>query len=224
MIGLVVFLAWLVCCAIPAEALEQRLNSSSIVIPDPLPWPVTACSIEELERLRSAWLGSGRDHEVVAKRVEKARSLLGQAPTFPPEGGQHNQWYQCLKCQMSLETVDPTHHRCRKCGKVYSGYPYDNVLYKSWHGRNSSAMATLAWAFALTGEKPFAKCVREMLLTYADLYLKYPYHSSRMGNRDDKPSVTGGHVMEQTLSESSWVLNVCDERGRDASPARRVTA
>jgi hypothetical protein len=179
-------------------------------LPDPLPWPVTACSIGELGRLRSAYAGSGAEHDVVQEKVDRARNILEDSPVYPPEGGQHNLHYQCLKCQMSLETVDATHHRCLKCGEVYSGYPYDNTLYKGWHGRNASDMVTLAWAFAMTGEEPFGERVGEMLLTYADLYLKYPYHSSNMRNRDDKPTSTGGHVMEQTLSESSWMLNVAD--------------
>lgn len=193
-----------------AASTSQKVRSEMIKLPDPIPWPVTACTIDELNRLRSAYTGTGPEHDVVSDRVRRARDLLADPPEYPPEGGQHNLWYQCLRCQMSLETVDATHHRCLKCGEVYSGYPFDNVLYKSWHGRNASHMTTAAWAFALTGERPFGERVREMLLTYSDQYLKYPYHSSNMGKRDDKPGVTGGHVMEQTLSESSWMLAVAD--------------
>ncbi len=199
---------FLICALIGLTA--HKALSEMTELPDPIPWPVTACSIEELGRLRSAYAGNGVEHEVVQQKVDRARDILKDTPTYPSAGGQHNLHYQCLKCQMSLETVDATHHRCLKCGEVYSGYPYDNVLYKGWHGRNASDMATLAWAFAMTEEVPFAERVREMLLAYADLYLKYPYHSSNMRNRDDKPTSTGGHVMEQTLSESSWMLNVAD--------------
>ena len=94
MIRIIAFLVWFLSSLNAAQALEQPLNSSSIIIPDPLPWPVTACSFEELERLRSAWSGTGLEHEVVAPRVEKARAVLDQEPTYPPEGGQHNQWFQ----------------------------------------------------------------------------------------------------------------------------------
>jgi oligo-alginate lyase len=181
-----------------------------IELPNPLPWPVVACSVEELNRLRVAYTSSGPEHDVVAERVARARKDLATDPAYPPEGGQHNQWYQCKPCQMGLETVDATHHRCPKCGEVYSGYPYDNVLYKSWHGRNAGDMADAAWAYAITGEEAFGRRAREMLLAYSDLYLKYPHHSSRMGKRDDPTGRTGGHVMEQTLSESSWMLSVAD--------------
>ena len=169
-----------------------------------------AATEEELGRLREALGGTGGAHDVVMQRIQRADGILQRTIVFPPEGGQHNQWYQCEKCQIGLTTVDPTHHRCPKCRAVYRGYPYDNVLYKNKHGSLAGEMNTCAWAFAVTGEEKYAQCAREYLVGYAERYTQYPYHSANMGKRDDTPRHSGGHVMEQTLSESSWALEVCE--------------
>jgi hypothetical protein len=185
---------------------QQEIN---ITLPVPLPWPAVACTAEELGRLRSAYIGSGVEHRLVADRVKRAQSALDDHVEFPPEGGQHNQWYQCDPCQRALETVDDTHHRCPGCGKVYSGYPYDHVIYSRRHQALTRQMVDCAWAFAVTDEAPFARRTRDILVGYADRYLAYPYHSANMGKRSDKASRSGGHVYEQTLNESSWMVEVC---------------
>lgn len=186
------------------------LSNNEIKLPEIQPWPSVACSADELERLRAAYRGGGKEHEIVAKQVQQAEQALNNDVEFPPEGGQHNQWYQCDKCQIALKTVDDTHHRCPKCGEVYSGYPYDNVIYSRKHGRLTRDMEACAWGYALTGEEKYAKRTREILVGYAQRYSSYPYHSANMGKKTDKPSRSGGHVYEQTLNESSWMLSVCN--------------
>jgi len=185
-------------------------SSVEIKLPEPQPWPSVACTTNELERLRSAYKSDGPEHEAVARRVRGAEPALDRDVEFPPEGGQHNQWYQCEKCQIALETVDDTHHRCPRCGEVYSGYPYDNVIYSRKHNRLTRDMETCAWAYAITGEEKYAQRAREILVGYAQRYTSYPYHSANMGKKTDKPSRSGGHVFEQTLNESSWMLSVCN--------------
>jgi hypothetical protein len=146
---------------------------------------------------------------VLTEQLRQAELVLKHDVEFPPEGGQHNQWYQCDQCQIALETVDDTHHRCPKCSKVYSGYPYDNVIYSQKHYKLTRDMEVCAWAFAITGEKKYAQRVRDILVGYAQRYISYPYHSANMGKKTDQPSVSGGHVFEQTLNEASWMLPVC---------------
>lgn len=193
-----------------AEPILNHPKCPEIKLPDPMPWPSIAATSEELGRLRLAFEGAGAEHEAVVKRVQEADALLLRPIVFPPEGGQHNQWYQCESCQIGLKTVDPTHHRCPKCRRVYRGYPYDNVLYKTKHGNLAQEMNVCAWAYAVTGETKYAEKTREYLLGYAERYTQYPYHSANMGKRDDEPRDSGGHVMEQTLSESSWSLGVTE--------------
>ena len=187
-----------------------RLSETEITLPDPLPWPVVACTPEELERLRSAYNGDGPEHQIVARRVEQAEKNLERPIDFPPEDGQHNQWYQCDECQIGLETVDDTHHRCPECDRVYSGYPYDNVLFSRRHYAITRDLENCAWAFALTGEERYARRAREILIGYAERYSSYPYHSAHMGKRTDEPSQSGGHVFEQTLNEATWMKQICE--------------
>ena len=147
---------------------------------------------------------------MIARRVEQADEALKRQVIFPPEGGQHNQWYQCDKCQLALETVDATHHRCPKCGQVYTGYPYDNVIYSQTHNRLGRDLSMCAWGYALTANEKYAQRAREILLGYAERYATYPYHSANMGKLTDPPSSSGGHVFEQTLNEASWIVDVCE--------------
>ena len=88
-----------------------------VVLPKRTGHPVVACTPEELTRLRAAYKGDGPLHDVVAKRVEATDAVLDEPITFPPRGGQHNQWYQCDACQRALVTIDDTHHRCPGCGE-----------------------------------------------------------------------------------------------------------
>ncbi len=110
----------------------------------------------------------------MAARVKEAERFVGEPVEFPPRGGQHNQWYQCDKCEIALRTVDATHHQCPKCGKVYSGPPYDDVIFSQQHSRNLQRMVTAAWAYAISEDKRFAEYAAKVLLGYAQRYEQYP--------------------------------------------------
>ena len=192
-----------------AGAESASTERIQIRMPDVETWPVVACTLEELTRLRDAHRSGGKAGQLMAKRIQQAEGALQREVAFPPEGGQHNQWYQCDKCQIALQTVDDTHHRCTKCGETYSGYPYDNVIYSRKHSALTRDMEDCAWAYALTGDERFAQHSRDVLVGYAERYESYPYHSANMGKKTDKPSRSGGHVFEQTLNEASWAHPVC---------------
>jgi oligo-alginate lyase len=165
--------------------------------------PVVACTAEELGRLRAAWKSTGAEHEaIVAAAIGYADAALKAPLEFPPRGGQHNQWYQCEKCQMGLQTVDDTHHKCPKCGTVYTGSPYDDVLFKRAHERNLGNSRAAAWAYAVTGERKYAEFTAKVLLGYAERYSRYEFHDSqcRVG---DKAARAGARLYEQTLTEAT---------------------
>ena len=176
---------------------------SPIKFPPPEKWihPAVAATPAELARLQAALASPGPERAAVSRLVEQADRALQDPITFPPRGGQHNQWYQCEACQMGLKTIDATHHECPKCGKVYSGPPYDDVLFGRVHGRNLGAMGNAAWAYALTGDEKYAALARTVLLGYAERYRQYPYHDSRLGTA----MKSGGHLAEQTLNESAMM-------------------
>lgn len=163
--------------------------------------PLIACTAVELARLRAA-LDAGE--KVVRTRVEAARVRLATPVVFPPRGGQHNQWYQCDACQRALTTVSDTEHCCPGCGRMYSGPPYDDVIFSRQHGQNLTRALDAAWAHALTGEADFAADARMILLGYAERYERYPYHSNDRDPTRQRDS--GGHLKEQTLSEAAMFV------------------
>jgi hypothetical protein len=165
--------------------------------------PFLACTAEELGRLRQAYRGQGTERDIVAARVKEAERFVGEPVEFPPRGGQHNQWYQFDKCEVALKTVDATHHQCPKCGKVYSGPPYDDVIFSQQHSRNLQRMVTAAWAYAISEDKRFAEYAAKVLLGYAQRYEQYPYHSASL----DAKSRSGGHLFEQTFNEAADLSN-----------------
>lgn len=182
----------------PADAQSDL----KVVLPE-CSHPHLACTAEELDRLRQAYRGQGPEHEVVADRVAEAGRFMAEPVNFPPRGGQHNQWYQCDACQVALRTVDATHHRCPKCGKVYSGPPYDDVIFSHEHSRNLQHAATAAWAYAISGDEKYAEYAKRVLLGYAERYSQYPYHDNSSKTDPAKMGKAGGHLFEQTLNEAA---------------------
>ncbi len=174
-----------------------------IELPETIEHPCVAVTPKELARLRAAWKDPEHPgHRVVSAMVKRAETSIAGKLTFPPRGGQHNQWYQCEACQRALETVDPTHHKCPTCGKVYTGEPYDDVIFARIHNRNLKRMDEAAWAFAITGDDRFGDFAREVLTGYAQRYRTYPYHGNHPDNKA-WTAISGGHLFEQTLNESA---------------------
>jgi hypothetical protein len=165
--------------------------------------PYLACTSEELGRLRQAFHSQEADHEAVAAYMKEAERFIAEPIIFPPRGGQHNQWYQCDECQIALKTLDSTHHKCPKCGKIYSGSPYDDVIFSHQHSRNLQRMLTAAWAYAISGQEKFAEYTAKVLLGYAERYKNYPYHNASLDTTSSWGRKAGGHLFEQTLDEAS---------------------
>jgi hypothetical protein len=182
----------------------ETWRTPEIKLPSSAKHPVVACTAAELERLRAALAGAGPEHDVVAAAVNEGKRAIGQPLEFPPRGGQHNQWYQCDKCQIAIKTVDDTHHQCPRCKTVYSGEPYDDVIFEHKHELNLRRMLRAAWAYALTAEPQFARYAKSVLIGYAERYSSYPYHGA---DRRTGPwtAFSGGHLFEQTLNEA-WSL------------------
>lgn len=177
--------------------LSSEWKAADVRLPATPTRPLIACSPEELQRLRAAWKATGAEHDVLAATVADADKALAEPLDFPPRGGQHNQWYQCEKCQRALQTIDSTHHKCPGCGTVYSGEPFDDVIFERVHDRNLYHARTTGWAYAITGEKKYADFTTRVLLGYAERYETYPFHDNSR-----KTGTTGGHLYEQTLNEA----------------------
>src|SRR5262249_29732198 len=139
-------------CVMQTASSVEDWKSPEVRLPDRFVHPQIACTSEELLRLREAWKGGGADHDVLAGMIADADKSIKDPLEFPPRGGQHNQWYQCEKCQRGLVTIDDTRHKCPGCGTVYSGEPYDDVVFGRIHDSNLHRMRAAAWAFAITSE------------------------------------------------------------------------
>jgi len=178
-------------------------ESTSEIVFTEHPHPYLTCNAEELSRLQQAYHSQGGDHDTVAAYVKSANRFLDEPVAFPSRGGQHNQWYQCEKCEIALKTIDLTHHRCPKCGMIYSGPPYDDVIFSQQHGRNLQRMLTTAWAYAISQDQKYVRYAARVLLGYADRYKSYPYHSASLETTSSWGQKAGGHLYEQTLNEAS---------------------
>jgi rubrerythrin len=177
--------------------------------------PVIAATATELSHLKAAWASNGPEHDILAKRFRRADDAIAKGLSFPPEGGQHNQWYQCDSCQRGLVTIDAHHHKCPICGRIYSGFPYDNVLYNHRHGENIARAEDAAWAWAVTGERKYSDFAAAVLTGYAERYLKYPMlHTSVNDKTVDVEAgkntkyITAGHLQSQTLDEANLMIPV----------------
>ena len=195
------FVVSLLACVLgPWSTLADDWQPPQVTLPQPLRHPAIAATPDEVARLQAVFRGSGSERRVVAEVVTRAEKNLGQPLAFPLRGGQHNQWYQCDVCQLGLKTIDDTHHECPRCRKVYSGEPYDDVIFARQHVANLHRMADAAWAYAITGDPKYAQAAASVLLGYAERYTTYPYHTA---SRSILSGWSGGHLFEQTLNEAN---------------------
>jgi len=134
---------------------------------------------------------------------------LTRAVELPPRGSQWWHYYACAKDGSRLITESPTRHVCPVCGKVYTGYPYDDVVLAQQHYRLADGARDLGLFYQITGDKRYAAKAREILLAYADRYLSYPLH-----NIANEAKVGGGRIGPQTLDESAWLIPMA--HGADA--------
>ena len=175
-------------------------------LPQPARYPVVACTPEELIRLKAAYAGTGAAHDAVSRLVDEADAAIKRPLVFPPRGGQHNQWYQCEACQTGLKTIDDTHHQCPKCKKIYSGEPYDDVIFGRVHYANLRGASAAAWAYAITGKKGCAEHAAKVLLGYAERYRGYPLHSADR-RQGASAGNSAGRLAEQTLNEAEMMAH-----------------
>jgi hypothetical protein len=121
----------------------------------------------------------------------------------PDEGGQWSHHYVCTECGVGLQTQSPTEHVCRRCGKVHTGWPWDQVVIGRRHHRLTGAVEDLGLAYAFTGEAAYAEKAREILLAYGEKYRSFPLHNAR-----GHESRSAGRLYAQTLDEAVDIIGV----------------
>lgn len=178
--------------------------------PPPIPKKkryITSHTPAELRRLKDAWSSKGSRRGPLAAIVRSAEAALKEELFIPPRGGQHNQWYQCDKCQLPLRPLSRKEHKCDECGKVYTDGPQLDASYNRINGANLAAMLACARAWTLTGRKEFLRRGREVLLGYAAKYLTYELHSPNNDNlRGSWSRKVSARFDPQTLGESQLLV------------------
>lgn len=182
--------------------IPAALVAGEFQFPTALKHPIIAASPEEIARIKKAFASKTEEGDVVRRFLADADLRAAASLDFPPRGGAHEQNYQCPKHQIKLRTVDATHHRCPIDNEEFSGPPFDDVLFTARHIDLMKTARICAWAWLLTGEKRHFERSRDVLLGYAERYLVYPYHDNF-----GKQSVTGGHILDQTLDEAVYVTS-----------------
>ncbi len=199
---------FLICYLLTAFALAAGASEwtpPEIRLPAGRSHPVITLPPGGLETLRAELERGGSNAPELQRMIRRGSQALENDLAFPPRGGHHNQWYQCDDCQRPLRTVSETEHRCPSCDKVYSGEPYDDVVFRRTHTRNLQRMTEAAWAYALTGETRYAEFARDVLLGYAERYLTYPYRQASRAD-SDYARRAGGRLFDQTLTEAMYLL------------------
>ncbi len=134
--------------------------------------------------------------------LRHADAALEVELVIPEESGQWSHHYVCKKCGARLSEKDGK-HVCTRCGEVYTGWPYDQVMIANKHHRNWSRMHQLALGYAFTGNEKYAEAALKILLGYAEKYPEWDYHDVRGGQ-----ARSGGRIFAQTLDESTAIINV----------------
>ena len=173
--------------------------------------PRTLLTAEDFTRIANtaqseAWATSARDSILNSANgwpssFEQEYALPGWQ--LPPEGGQWGLWYVCPTHGVRLRNEGPTTHVCPVDDQVFSGWPYDQVVYSWMHGDLADAARDLGLSYRMTGNAAHAQSALDILLAYADAYASYTYHDI-----NGTASSSGGRVLSQTLDESVWLIPI----------------
>ncbi|HEY3447788.1 MAG TPA: alginate lyase family protein [Myxococcales bacterium] len=153
-----------------------------------------------------AWAKSARDGIVASAADWPAGFLMKygvSAWALPPEGGQWTLWYVCPVHGVDLKYTPPMTHTCPADSKVWTGWPYDQVVYAWMHDDLAAKARVLAMAWRFDQDSAKAQAVVDILKKYADAYAGYPLHDV-----DGNATTSGGRALAQTLDESSWAVNL----------------
>ncbi len=148
-------------------------------------------------KLNDGWIG-----EWYSRLLARCDDALSKPVEVSKMEGQWPHHYVCKACGVRLRKVDAG-HSCTKCGKVYTGWPYDQVLEGYRHCTNWTMIKSMGQAYALSGEEKYARRAREILLAYVEVYPTFTYHDVRGGS-----SHSGGRMLSQTLDEAVQVIDV----------------
>ena len=124
----------------------------------------------------------------------------GEPPVEPTDWTHH---YNCPACgiHLLLELDQPTKHRCKECGGIYSGEPYDGAFRASVHAQ---IVLNLEYAAILAHLMPdpsvYTDYIRRYILFYTNNYTRLWFvHGKNAGQ---------GRIMPQCLTEAIFIIQM----------------
>jgi len=173
------------------------------LVPESLEHPYLFVHRDDVPRLRAKAERCEWAARELQRIHEQADALMKEDLNCPPSTGRHSLNYLCPECKERLKTLSATQHQCRICEKIFSGDPYDGVLYKVQHAKLAKAVVTLGLASLFFDDTSYARQAAEILLNYADVYSTYP-----MVNPYGVLQKFGARVADQSLNESIWLISI----------------
>ena len=186
--SLLVFVACGVCISAPQELSHPRLMTDRAGIDSAKAW------------IRAyPWY-----REIFEQHRAEVDRFIARRPIFvsPLKQTFVFEMYTCPKhgVELMYEEFKPFQHRCPvDTTEVYSGGKYD-MAWAGWYNRLlGTELVWMGLLYNVYGEEKYADAGREILMRFADLYLKYPVENTILGP---------AHVFFGTLSESFWGVDM----------------
>lgn len=181
----------------------HRLSLAAEIEPQFPPPPRLAATREELREIKQS-----PDFEARQKRaVRSAKPYVENPPPLPDGFGSWIFYYACKDDGTRLKPLSRTRHKCPQCGRIYTDKRTVAAYRCIMHNRLERAALRLGWAYALTGEEPYAAGVHRILLALAGAYDHYPARIDRWGNRGIL-APWGGRRYVQSLDEATGVIKL----------------
>jgi hypothetical protein len=127
------------------------------------------CTAEEAAQLRERLMVHPAAADNLARQIKQAQPLMTRPLTPPAAEGGSLAAYYCAADNQHLAPEPGGGHRCRRCGKVYSGEQYDRAHISWQHQFWLRGIEILGWLYTLTNDTAYAARAREILLAYADV-------------------------------------------------------
>jgi oligo-alginate lyase len=160
---------------------------------------------EDLDAIRrraeeAEWAAEIRD-----SIVAEARAITAAELEIPHAGGQWTHYYTCREDGGNLKAKSPAEHVCQVCGKVWSGWPYDDVHVTHQHNYWLHGVETLGLAYVFDPDPAFAARARDILIEYAGFYRDLPLHDV---NNESGTGKTVGRLYAQALQEAVMLREI----------------
>ena len=154
---------------------------------------------------RSAATPWGRKIVAELKRSVSERRRHELTVTDVPGGHFHDYFCPVHNQLLNFSWDYPKAHECTSCGKRYEGNGrFDRAWLERVHQFNKEYMYNCMWLYLATGDRKYARYIKDMLLDYAGKYDGWFEHNS--GNEPtDKHS---GKAFAQSLDEANWATKV----------------